>query len=242
MPAPAGLQRAVERPERLLVVVAHPADADYGLAGSVAHWVSAGSIAQLVCCTSGDGTGDDPTVDPLELAARREREQREAAAIVGYEDVTFLHRPDGAVANDLALREQLVRSIRGFRPHCVATSDPRVLVHPWGQVNHIDHREAGGAAVDAIPAAGNAMAFPQLMRSEGLDPHAVNRLILFWSDRSTHVQDIGLTLERKLRALQAHASRPLATRSADEVRAWAARDGGPAGLDAAEAFAAIDLA
>ena len=30
--------------------------------------------------------------------------------------VTFLHQPDGALANDLALREQLVREIRTFRP------------------------------------------------------------------------------------------------------------------------------
>jgi len=237
------LRSDLERPARLLVVVAHPDDADFGLAGSVARWVTEGTVTQLVCCTSGDGTGDDPATDPLDLAARREQEQRAAAAIVGYEGVTFLHRPDGALANDLALREQLVRLIRTFRPDAVATCDPRVLIHPWGMVNHVDHREAGAAALDAVyPAAGNAMAFPHLTRSEGLAPHDVGRLLLFWSERPTHAVDISDTLEHKSRALQAHTGRHTQAADLDErVRAWARRDGAAAGHEAGEAVALIEL-
>ena len=93
-----------DRPDRLMVIVAHPDDADFGPSGTVARWVRAGSVAHLVCCTSGDAGADDPRTDPLELARIRETEQRAAAAHVGYEDVTFLHQPDGALANDLALR------------------------------------------------------------------------------------------------------------------------------------------
>src|SRR6187399_1180173 len=94
----------VDRPERLMVIVAHPDDADFGPAGTVAAWVRAGSVAHLVCCTSGDAGSDDPRTDPLELARTREAEQRAAAAHVGYEAVTFLHQPDGALVNDLVLR------------------------------------------------------------------------------------------------------------------------------------------
>lgn len=68
-------------PRRLLVVAAHPRDADLAMAGTVARWVAQGCQAQLVCCTSGEGRFDEATADPLELAALREREQREAAAI-----------------------------------------------------------------------------------------------------------------------------------------------------------------
>ena len=244
MPTPGVPQAGLSRPRRLLVVVAHPDDAEFGVAGSVARWVGEGTVAHLVCCTSGDGTGDDPSTDPLQLAARREREQRDAAAIVGYEDVSFLHRPDGAVANDLALREQLVRLIRAFRPDTVATGDPRVLIHGWGAVNHVDHREAGVAALDAVqPAAGNAMAFPALQRSEGLDPHVTRRLLLFWSEQPTHVVDISDTLATKVRALQAHASRrPARGELAELVRAWARRDGASVGYEAGEAFSVVELA
>ena len=91
---------------------------------------------------------------------------------MGYAGVSFLHQPDGALANDLALREQLVREIRTFRPDAVLCVDPETLFYADGGVNHVDHRAAGMAAVDAVyPAARNAMAFPWLAR-DGLAPHA----------------------------------------------------------------------
>ena len=229
------------RPERLLVVVAHPDDADYAMAGSVARWTAAGSVAQLVCCTSGDATGDDAGADPLEVAARREREQRAAAALVGYEAVVFLHRPEGALVNDLALREQLVRIARTFRPDALAAPDPRTFILPWGRFNHVDHREAGAAAADLVEAAGNALAFPGLVRSEGLAPHAIPRTYLFWSEQADVAVDISGALQTKVHAIEAHASRR--DRSGDveeQVRAWARGSGAPLGLDAAETFVLVE--
>src|SRR3954447_13184580 len=93
------------RRARFMVIAAHPDDADFGPAATAAKWIDAGSVGWLVCCTSGDQGGEDPDLDPMQLALTREEEQRRAAAIVGYAGITFLHQPDGAVANDLALRE-----------------------------------------------------------------------------------------------------------------------------------------
>jgi LmbE family N-acetylglucosaminyl deacetylase len=214
------------RPERFMVIAAHPDDAEFGPAGTAARWIDEGSQGWLVCCTSGDQGGEDPDADPLVLAALREAEQRSAAAIVGYAGVTFLHQPDGALANDLPLREHLVREIRTFRPDAVLATDPDTLFYKGGGINHTDHRAAGMAAVDAVyPAARNPMAFPALARS-GLTAHRVRRLYLFWSDRADAWVDISSTLERKLEALRAHASQihdaeGLATR----IRAWAAEEG-----------------
>jgi LmbE family N-acetylglucosaminyl deacetylase len=232
-----------QRPERLLVIVAHPDDAEFGIAGSVARWVREGTTAHLVCCTSGDAGGDDPRTDPLELAAIREAEQRAAAAIVGYTGLTFLHRPDGALRNDLALREQLVRVIRSVRPDAVATPDPGVLFHASGHVQHVDHREAGMAAVDAVfPAARNAMAFPHLAIHEGLEPHVVRRLYLFWAADPDVRVDISATLDLKLEALRAHRSQVRDPAGLEErVRGWARDAGQPAGLVAAEAFRIMDV-
>ena len=103
------------RPARFMVIVAHPDDADFGPAGTAARWIDAGSVGWLVCCTSGDAGGEDPDIDPLELAATREAEQQAAAAIVGYAGVSFLHQPDGALANDLALH--VVRRLYLFWPN-----------------------------------------------------------------------------------------------------------------------------
>jgi LmbE family N-acetylglucosaminyl deacetylase len=223
------------RPDRFMVIVAHPDDADFGPAATAARWIDAGSQGWLVCCTSGDQGGEDPDADPLALAAGREAEQRAAVAVVGYAGVTFLHGPDGALANDLALREQLVREIRTFRPDAVLASDPEVVFYHDGGVNHTDHRAAGLAAVDAVyPAARNPMAFPDLARS-GLVAHRVRRLYLFWSERSNVWVDVTATLERKVEALRAHRSQihdfdGLAGR----IRSWATDEGARIGVGAAE--------
>ena len=228
------------RPARFMVIAAHPDDAEFGPAGTVARWIDEGSVGWLVCCTSGDQGGEDPAADPLELAALREREQRAAAAVVGYAGVTFLHQPDGALANDLALRELLVREIRAFRPDAVLATDPETVFHSDGGVNHTDHRAAGMAAVDAVyPAARNPMAFPGLAKA-GLAAHKVRRLYLFWSNRPNAWIDIAPSLDRKLAALGEHRSQIHELDAlADRIRAWAAEEGATAGLAAAESLRVI---
>ena len=228
------------RPARFMVITAHPDDAEFGPAATAATWIDAGSVGRLVCCTSGDQGGDDPDADPLALAAVREAEQRAAAVIVGYETVTFLHQPDGALVNDLALREQLVREIRAFRPDAVLATDPETLFYGDGGVNHVDHRAAGLAAVDAVyPAARNAMSFPWLARA-GLAPHKVRRLYLFWSNRATARVDVASGLDRKLAALRAHRSQIREPERIDTwMRGWAADEGRTVGVGAAEAFRVV---
>jgi LmbE family N-acetylglucosaminyl deacetylase len=225
------------RPARFMVIVAHPDDADFGPAATASRWIDAGSVGWLVCCTSGDAGGEDPDLDPMELAVLREEEQRMAADVVGYAGVSFLHQPDGALDNDLALREHLVREIRTFRPDAVLATDPEVVFYRDGGVNHTDHRVAGMAAVDAVyPAARNPMAFPWLAKS-GLASHVVRRLYLFWPNDPNVRVDVTATIDRKIDALRAHASQikepdKLETR----IREWATEVGEPIGAAGGEAF------
>jgi LmbE family N-acetylglucosaminyl deacetylase len=232
-----------ERPGRVLVIVAHPDDADFGIAGTMARWIRAGTVARMVCCTSGDAGADDATIDPLELARTREAEQRAAAQVVGYEGVDFLHRPDGALENDLALREQLVRIIRQFKPDAVMAMDPTVIIHEDGFIQHVDHRNAGMAAIDAVyPAARNAMAFPSLVTTERLAPWEVNQLYLFFTDAPNAWVDITDTIETKIAALREHTSQ---LRKPDELesmlRDWARENGERIGSAAAERFRWLKL-
>ena len=127
-----------------MVIAAHPDDADFGPAATAARWIDEGSVGWLVCCTSGDAGRRGPRHSTRSSWRRlREREQRAAAEVVGYEGVTFLHMPDGALVNDLILREHLVREIRTFRPDAVLATDPETLFHRDRGVNHTDHRAAG---------------------------------------------------------------------------------------------------
>jgi LmbE family N-acetylglucosaminyl deacetylase len=225
------------RPDRFMVIAAHPDDADFGPAATAASWIDQGSVGWLVCCTSGDAGAEDPDTDPLELAALREREQRAAANVVGYEGVTFLHMPDGALANDLILREHLVREIRTFKPDAVLATDPETLFHRDRGVNHADHRAAGYAAVDAsYPAARNPMAFPWLAR-DGLAAHRVRRLYLFWTNTPTVFVDISRTVDRKVGALRAHASQLKDFGRVEEwIFHWSAEQGAHVGVAAADGF------
>lgn len=228
------------RPGRFMVIVAHPDDADFGPAATAARWIDEGSSGWLVCITSGDAGADDWRMDPVELATVREAEQRAAADVVGYAGISFLHQPDGAVANDLALREQLTREIRTFRPDAVLCVDPETVFYSDGGVNHVDHRTAGMAAVDAVyPAARNAMAFPWLAR-DGLEPWEVRRLYLFWSNRPDAWIDVTTTLDRKLAALRAHPSQLRHPETLEpRIRAWATEEGDAVGVEAAEAFRVV---
>jgi LmbE family N-acetylglucosaminyl deacetylase len=223
-----------------MVIAGHPDDADFGPAGTAARWIDEGSTGWLVCCTSGDAGGEDPSADPLALAAVREREQRAAAAVIGYAGVSFLHMPDGALVNDLILREHLVREIRTFRPDAVLATDPSVIFYTFGGINHTDHREAGLAAVDAVyPAARNPMAFPWLAR-DGLAAHAVRRLYLFWPNEPDVRVDISATIDRKIAALREHVSQIKEPDKLDErMRSWAKEEGEPIGAAAGEALRLI---
>jgi LmbE family N-acetylglucosaminyl deacetylase len=230
------------RPRRFMVIVGHPDDADFGPAGTASAWIEAGSEGWLVCCTSGDAGGEDPEADPLLLARAREEEQREAARVVGYKGVSFLHQPDGGLVNDLPLREMLVREIRTFRPDAVFAGDPEVVIHNGGGINHTDHRAAAMAAVDAVyPAARNPMAFPWLTR-QGLPAHRVRRLYLMWSNQADVWMDVTGTADRKIQALRSHASQLHDPEAVFErVRGRMAEQGAHIGVAAAEAYRLVVL-
>src|SRR5271157_3453923 len=67
----------------ILVVIAHPDDAEFGVAGTVARWVLEGKQVVYVVCTSGEKGTSDRTMKPGLLAQIREREQEAAARVLG---------------------------------------------------------------------------------------------------------------------------------------------------------------
>src|SRR5512141_2150222 len=102
-------------PSSVLVIVAHPDDIEFTCAGTLARWAVAGSVINYVVCTSGDVGIAQPGMTKAMAAEIREAEQRAAAAIVGAQEVVFLHEPDGILSPTLELRKKLVREIRRFK-------------------------------------------------------------------------------------------------------------------------------
>src|SRR5581483_6099554 len=115
---------------RVMVIMAHPDDAEFGAGGTLAKWAAEGAELRYVLCTSGDKGSGDPSTDPAELARTREQEQRNAARVLagGREvEVVYLRRPDGFLVADFDLERDLVREIRRFRPQVVVCPDPTRL-------------------------------------------------------------------------------------------------------------------
>ncbi len=185
----------------ILIVVAHPDDAEFGAAGSIAKWTAAGKSVVYVLCTNGDKGSSDRSITPEELARIRQQEQREAATLLGVKEVVFLDMVDQQLEDTPAFREEIVRLIRRFRPEIMLSLDPyrRYL---W----HRDHRIVGQVVMDALfPYARDHMAYPQML-AEGLAPHKVKEVLFFGTEDINYHIDISETFALKLAALQCHAS------------------------------------
>lgn len=233
----------IERPERALVVTAHPDD-EVGCAGTVALWTSQGTEIALVVCTNGDKGTEDPEMTPQRLAQVRQQEQREAAAVIGVHDVVLLGYPDGELEDTRELRGQLVREIRRFRPQVVFTHAPVNRVRP----GHRDHRICGTVTLDALyPYARDVLHFPEL-NGNGLQPHKVATALLWGSESPEEYVDIGQTIQIKRQAMLRHKSQFVDRPGRDPnqepglfIRENAKRLGERAGLDYAEAFQKIEF-
>lgn len=228
---------------RALVIVAHPDDVDFGMAGTVATLTSLGVEVAYCLVTSGDAGGDELVMPKEERARLREEEQRKAAACVGVHDLVFLGYPDGMVEPTLALRRDLARVIRQVRPDLVLTQSP---VRNFERVfaSHPDHLATGEAALRAVyPDARNPHAFPALLNDEGLGAHTVPRVwIAGGMDTPNLVVDTTDQLDRKIDALRQHRSQVGDRDVATLLREWGAAIAKSSGLPkgrTAEAFRAL---
>lgn len=230
---------------RALVVMAHPDDADFGAAGTIAGWTDRGMEVTYLIVTDGDAGGFDDGVSRAEMAALRREEQRAAAKACGVQDVRFLGYPDGQVEATLGLRRDIARVIRQVRPDRVLMPSPErnyERIYP----SHPDHRAVGSAALDAVyPDARNPYAFPEL-REEGLEAWTAREVWISGGPAPGHFVDVTDTFERKLAALRAHASQTSHMEDLEGMlRGWLTGNAVAAGLPAgrlAEAFQAVPTA
>jgi LmbE family N-acetylglucosaminyl deacetylase len=225
---------------RVLVIVAHPDDVDFGAAGTIAQWTDAGLEVSYCIVTNGEAGGSDASVTRTEMAATRQAEQTAAAKQVGVRDLHFLGYPDGRVEATIALRRDLARVIRLLRPDRVVCPSPERNYARTG-ASHPDHRAVGAAALDAVyPDSRNPFAFPELLAEEKLEPWTVREVWISGSPAPTTYVDITDTFARKVAALRCHVSQISDPDGLEEfLRGWLSRAAAQAGLPEgrlAEAF------
>jgi len=185
----------------IMVIAPHTDDGEFGIAGTVAKWTQEGKTVVYVICTNGDKGTSDPAMNPAELVKIREKEQWEAARILGVKDVVFLGYPDQGLEDTAEFRKEIVRQIRAYRPYTVATTDP-YRKYIW----HRDHRITGQVVMDAVyPFARDHLAYPDLL-AQGYQPHKVKEVLCWGTDDPNYWSDITETFEIKFKALCCHRS------------------------------------
>jgi LmbE family N-acetylglucosaminyl deacetylase len=125
-------------PLRLLILGAHPDDAEYHAGGLAAIYRAAGHVVKMVSVTNGQS--GHHRISGRELAEIRREEARRAGEVIGAPYEVWEH-PDGRLLPTIEVREQIIRALRTFGPDLV-------LTHRLNDY-HPDHRAVGQAVQDA---------------------------------------------------------------------------------------------
>jgi LmbE family N-acetylglucosaminyl deacetylase len=231
-------------PKTAMSVHAHPDDQDFTVAGTLAKWAAAGCEIISVIITDGSAGSNDPAhaadYKPT-LASIREQEQRAANATLGVRETIFMHQADGELEPTVALRREVTKLIRRYRPEVVVTGDPQAVFYGNGYINHPDHRAASQLALyAAFPSAGSRLLFADLL-DEGYEPHNVKRVYIHGSEKPDTWVDISDSLDTKIAALKQHTSQVDTHDVDDWMRKWAEEEGRAKGLKYAEAYKVMIL-
>ncbi|MGC3971236.1 MAG: PIG-L deacetylase family protein [Pirellulales bacterium] len=125
-------------PLRMLVLVAHPDDAEFHCGGLMTVYRELGHEVKIVTLTNGE-SGHHETTGPALVGARR-AEAAAAAKVIGAVSEVW-DFPDGRLLPTLDVRERVIREIRTFKPDLV-------LTHRNNDY-HPDHRAVGDVVRDA---------------------------------------------------------------------------------------------
>ena len=228
--------------ERVLVVVSHPDDAEFGAAATIAQLARAGARVDYVVTTDGGKGTDDPAVASETLTATRMAEQRAAADLLGVSEIVHLGHPDGYLTPSLELRRDITRQIRRFRPDLVITQNPQRRLDHNPYIGHPDHLATGEATLAAVyPAARDHLNFPELWRDEGLEPWKVRQVLLTGVEEPNLWLDVGDTFDLGIDSILAHVSQVDPETVGERMRERARLIGEPQGIGLAQAFLSIML-
>src|SRR5437588_5450778 len=186
-----------DTPLRLLIIGAHPDDADYAAGGPAALYRAAGHVVKMVSLTNGDA--GHQTLRGAELARRRRGEAAASGAVIGA-DYDVLDNHDGGLLPTLENRAQVIRLIRSFRPDLVLTHRPYDY--------HPDHRYTSQLVQDAAYMVTVPAVVPETPRL------AANPVIAYLPDdfqkpypfTPTVALDVGKAEERIVDMLHCHTS------------------------------------
>jgi LmbE family N-acetylglucosaminyl deacetylase len=203
--AAAAAARAQTRPwagRALVIVTAHADDFTIFAGGTLAKLIDEGYTAHLIRVTNDEKDSWD--LSPGETSHRNTLEMRAAADIIGVKEIHSLDFRNDELdpVAETEIRARLIFWFRKLKPWTIFTFDPSAKYE-----ENPDHKKTARAAEDAAWNSGVPLMLPEHF-SAGLEKWTVLDRY-YWARQldpgdANRAVDIAATLERKIRAIQAH--------------------------------------
>ncbi|MFY8001412.1 MAG: bacillithiol biosynthesis deacetylase BshB1 [Candidatus Kapaibacteriota bacterium] len=232
-----------ETPVDMLVIAAHPDDAELACGGVIAQMAHEGKRVAIVECTQGEmGSRGTPAI--------RREEALKAAEILNLTERWNLHIPDGAIDAAPENVAKIVAALRYFRP--------KILLFPPEFERHHDHENAHRLVRTAYFQSGLSK-FSVEVFGQNLTTYRPKRLFTYmqtYEFEPNFYVDVSAHFETKLQSYYAHASQvyvPGAAQNLNEpqtlisspefleyLKARARHFGGKIGVQFAEGFTSVE--
>ena len=178
--------------KNILVVSPHPDDMEIGMGGTVSKLITQGF--NIISCVATDGRRSTSVsgLSQDEVATIRRMEAREAALILGINELFFWNLPHlKSTGNLKEMREKLEEVISHFKPAEIFATHPTIDKHPT-------HQTVSKLLLDVLRKMG---------KKESLIPKRI-RCYEVWTpfERYDRVEDISDYIEKKKAAINAHKS------------------------------------
>jgi LmbE family N-acetylglucosaminyl deacetylase len=186
----------------LVVVTAHADDFTIFAGGAIAKMIDEGYTAHLIRVTNDEKDSYD--LDSAETSRHNTMEMRAAADIVGIKDIYSLDFRNDEMdpIPETDVRARLIFLFRKLKPWTIFTFDPSAKYE-----ENPDHKKTARAAEDAAWTSQGHLFLPEHF-SQGLERWVVVDRY-YWARQldekdANKIVDITGTIERKIRAIQAH--------------------------------------
>ena len=186
----------------LVVVTAHADDFTIFAGGAIIKMIDEGYTAHLIRVTNDEKDSYD--LDVGETSRRNTAEMRTAADIIGIKDIYSLDFRNDEMdpIPETEVRARLIYLFRKLRPWTIFTFDPSAKYE-----ENPDHKKTARAAEDAAWTSQGHLFLPEHF-SQGLTRWTVVDRF-YWARQldeqdANKIVDITPTIERKIRAIQAH--------------------------------------
>jgi N-acetylglucosamine malate deacetylase 2 len=187
----------MEKERHVLVIFPHPDDEAFGVSGTIATHVNSGTPVTYACLTLGQmgrNLGNPPFATRESLPLIRRKELKEAARVLGIQDLRMLGYRDKTIEfeDEKLLTDHLFSIVEEVNPSLVISFYPGYSVHP-------DHDATGAAVVRALER------LPEQDRPK-LHCVAFSNNCVDELGEADILNDISAVVDQKLAAIKAHLS------------------------------------